>query len=619
MRLRRFEVKNFKAIQNIAVDWDDILVLIGENNCGKSCVLLALSWFLGGGAIKDELLFHKYQTGPDHAIELIGYFDQLTDSDTDQVAVRGRTNQGEWALRKRFWFETGRGTGDEKAGWREQLFSYSTQETFAQWPAADTSWNSFPADYQPLIQQIPNRPGRPNADAREALKRLVREQRPDMVGQAAPEWVANPGGGGNWKSNANSIIPRAIYVRAVHEATDETNAKDASTYGKLINLIVERQLSRRAEVQELQMALQGVMELFRPDEAHPEHQAEEIRALQERITQGLNDVIGGTALIKTQPLDLRSLLLPSTSLVIRDPHLGIETLVTHQGHGLQRTLIMTLLQVLAEVLVDTVEDTAADIRSTVLIIEEPELYMHPQMERRMRDVLYRLASQPGMQVACCTHSPVFLDIADKYRAIVRLVRALDGRVSGHQVVQELFPGQGDRVEKERLQTVARFNPSVNELFFSSHVVLFEETSAIAAFERAAELTHLFVRHPRLRRDVTAINCNGKTSIPAFQRILNAFSIPYRVVHDEDRGNPAEEGRNLQIAAAAANANPAAHVHFLGPIDLESALNYQASDSASKPVAAVRRVEELYEQGLMPHAFVEAMNFVYFGTLVEPQA
>ena len=61
------------------------------------------------------------------------------------------------------------------------------------------------------------------------------------------------------------------------------------------------------------------MELFRPDEAYPERQAEEIRALQERINRGLNEVIGGQAFIKTQPLELRSLLLPSTSLVIKDP------------------------------------------------------------------------------------------------------------------------------------------------------------------------------------------------------------------------------------------------------------------------------------------------------------
>src|SRR5689334_4609426 len=88
MQLKRFEVKNFKGIENIAVDWEDLLVLIGENNAGKSSVLHALSCFLSGGAIKDASLFHKHETGPDHAIELIGHFDQLSPVDLQQVAVR---------------------------------------------------------------------------------------------------------------------------------------------------------------------------------------------------------------------------------------------------------------------------------------------------------------------------------------------------------------------------------------------------------------------------------------------------------------------------------------------------------------------------------------------------
>ena len=53
MRLRHFTVHNFKAIRHLELDWDDLLVLIGENNCGKSCVLSALSIFLSGSAVKD--------------------------------------------------------------------------------------------------------------------------------------------------------------------------------------------------------------------------------------------------------------------------------------------------------------------------------------------------------------------------------------------------------------------------------------------------------------------------------------------------------------------------------------------------------------------------------------
>lgn len=616
MRLKCFEVKNFKGIEHIAVEWDDMVVLIGENNAGKSSLLHALSCFLSGSAIKDTSLFRKHETGPNNAIELIGHFDQLTPVELEQVAVKGRTHNGEWILKKRYWLEQTNAGDEERSGWKEQLFSYNAPDAFANWPSPDTTWASFSADYQPLIQQLPGNPARPNATNREQLRELVRQQRPDLVVQGIPEWVPNPGGGGNWKSNANSIIPRAIYVRAVHEATEETVAKDAATYGKLINLIVERQLSNRPEMLQLQAALDAVLQLFRPDPAHPHRQAVEIRALQDRINQGLNEVIGGHALIKTVPPELQSLVMPNTTLVIRDPLADVETDVGHQGHGLQRTLVMTLLQLLVEAQEQQPEGQAAvHLRPAVLIVEEPELYMHPQMERRMRDVLYRLAAQPTMQVITCTHSPVFLDIADKYKAIARLVKEPNGQIIAHQFTGDLFPGPGQAAVKQRLHAVARFNPTVNELFFANQVVLFEEFSAIVAFERAAELTGIFQRHPRVRRGISLIDCAGKENIPGFQRVLNKFKIAYRVVHDADTGNPAAVATNGKIVNEAAG-NPLTSVFAIQPVDLESLLGYQAP-SKEKPLRAYRRVEELHQQGVLPPPFVEALNMVYFGVANEP--
>lgn len=618
MHLRRFDIRNFKAIEFASLEWDQLLVFIGENNCGKSSILAALACFLSGSGIRDASLFRRHLTDQQHAIELTGYFDHVTEHEAQQQAVRGRMTNGEWVLKKRYWFEQSDGDDPDRGGWKEQLFSFSSLESFTGWPEPDTAWSAFPADYQGLIEQLPSRPVRVSNAAREALKDLVRTHRPDLIGQRPPEWVPNPGGGGNWKSNANSIIPRAIFVRAVHEASDETNAKDASTYGKLINLIVERQLSRRPEMAALRTAIDNVLTLFRPDDEHPERQAQEIRQLQQRINRGLSEVIGGEAFIRTEAPEVQSLLLPSTSLVIKDPLAGIDTEVGHQGHGLQRTLVITLLQLLAEEQVEPPADGNQGVlpRASVLLVEEPELYLHPQMERLMRDVLYRLAAQPGMQVACCTHSPVFLDIAERYRAIVRMSKLPSGDAQCQQVTHDLFPDPGDRGERERLQTVGRFHPTVNELFFAKHIVLFEEFSAIAALERGAALLGLFGRHQRLRREVAFIDCDGKKNITAFQRVLNAFSIPYRVLHDMDTNNAAAFADNARIAALIPP-GPGLLVHPVGPEDLEGMLGYVISKGTSKPFAAVRRVEDLHAQGALPPGFVTAVHMAYFGQAVEP--
>lgn len=615
MRLCRFEIRNFKCIEYACLEWENLLIFIGENNAGKSSVLSAIATFLSGSSIKDVSLFRRHQTDAANAIELVGYFDNLSDEEKGQVAVRGRMNGDRWVLKKRYWFEAG--DDGEAGGWKEQLFSFSSTEQCTGWPDLDTTWAAFPADYQPLINAIPNRGLRPNAASKETLRAAIRQQRPDLIALDAPDWVPNPGGGGNWKSNANSILPRPILVRAVQEASDETNAKDASTYGKLVNLIVERSFSQRPEMVRLQEALDEVLALFRPDEANPGRQAQEVRDLQDQINRSLNEVIGGQALIRTEAPELRTMVLPSTSLVIRDAQAGIETEVGHQGHGLQRILIITLLQLLADAQSQATPGAAPGLRRpTILLIEEPELYLHPQMERLMKDVLHRLAAQAGTQVACCTHSPVFLDISGSYRAIVRIFKTDQGDAAVHQVAQDLFPGPAHRADKLRLQTVARFHPTVNELFFAKSVVLLEESSAIAAFERGADLMGLFQRHGRLRREVTMVDCNGKKNIPSFQRVLNAFNIPYRVLHDADTNNPAAFADNAQIAAMLPAAG--AHlIHQVGPNDLEGLLGYVAQKGSSKPYVAVCTVESLHAQGQLPVGFQEAVCMAYFGQLTEP--
>lgn len=617
MRICKFEIKNFKGIENASFEWDDIVVFIGENNSCKSTALQALQCFLGGTQLKDPSYFRDNLCDLEHAIELTAHFCQLSEIEHQAGAVRGRMTGDKWILKKKFWRES----QENEIVWREQYYSFSSQENFAEWPVNDNAWGNFPEIYQPLIAQLPERGPRPNNQSREQLRELVRQENPMLIVRSEPNWISNPGGGGNWKSNANSIIPRCVYVKAIHDATDEASSKEASSYGKIVSLVIEKRLMQRPEVIDLKDRIATVLRLFNPDPQHPEAQAEEIRDIENRINGRLNEIIAGTVAIKTSNVDVESMLLPSTYLVLKDRPEGVETTPTHQGHGLQRTLVMTLLQILAEIQLEALpapeERRAHGIpaRSIVLAIEEPELYMHPQMERKMRDVLYRLARQPDFQVVCTTHSPVFLNIAQSQKTIIRAVKGADRRVIFSQVTADIFGGPDANAERERVRLIANFHPTINEIFFARRVVLLEEYSAVVSFQKLAELTGLFERHPHLRHDVTLVDCHGKGNIPMFQRVLNYFGIIYTVLHDEDRGNNMEEGTNARIAELLGG--PPRHnlCHVIGPTDLERLLNYNASKD--KPYQAVKRIEELHRTGNLPAGLLTALNWVYFGQAAEP--
>jgi len=147
-------------------------------------------------------------------------------------------------------------------------------------------------------------------------------------------------------------VPRFILVKAVQDAAEEAISKETSAYGRIVSLIVERRIMQRPEILDLKTRIEEVLRLFRPDPGHPERQAEEIRDVEQRINTRLNEVVGGIVSIETLEPDIRPVLLPSTRLVLRDREDGVKTAVGHQGHGLQRTLIMTLLQILAEIQIE---------------------------------------------------------------------------------------------------------------------------------------------------------------------------------------------------------------------------------------------------------------------------
>ncbi|MCC6360817.1 MAG: ATP-dependent endonuclease [Phycisphaerales bacterium] len=614
MKLIRFQVRNYKGIEHAELLWDDILVLIGDNNCGKSSVLQALALFLSGSAVRDELLFRNKCTDESNAIELIGEFTALSEKEKENKAVQGRMDGDKWILKKKFWCEADGEGGEEK--WKEMYYSFSPKESFADWPESTASWNAFNEAYKPLLENIPGGKGtKPNREKLDALREIVKQEKPELVQLSAADWVQNPGGGGNWKSNANSILPKHVWVKAVHEAADSLDSKDKTAYGQLIGLIIEKKLMQRAELAKLKDELQKTLDLIGMDEADPTKQAQEIRDVQNQINQRLDAVISGIVSIHIDPLQIPEVILPSTYLLVRDHKDAIATRAEHQGHGLQRSLIMALLQVLADE--QRQDEQAGDAnqqaRSVILAIDEPELYMHPQMERKMRDALYALASSQRFQVICTTHSPVFLDVGAKHRSIVRIVKDPQRKVTVSQVTEELFNANDPAQEKEQLKVLSNFHPTINEVFLAKRVVLLEEESAEWAIRRAAELTGIFARHPQLRRDVTIIDCGGKGNIPAFQRVLNHFGIAYAVVHDEDRTNPQMAASNATIAGLAQAPN---RVKMVSPECIEQCLGYQPPRK-DKPYQALRFIEQLHAQNQIPAAFTEIVNEVYFGAAVEP--
>ena len=84
MRLASFRIKNFKSIKDTGVcrfsEKDNILVLAGQNEAGKSAVLEALDFFANGPSINFEELHRRREEFPNVTCDFI-----LTDEELENI------------------------------------------------------------------------------------------------------------------------------------------------------------------------------------------------------------------------------------------------------------------------------------------------------------------------------------------------------------------------------------------------------------------------------------------------------------------------------------------------------------------------------------------------------
>lgn len=89
MKLQQFNIKNYKSIKDeIEVYIDDIVVLIGPNNSGKSTILDAYEKFASLGSAKGLTAHDFYNSDISIPIEMCGIFTDITDDDIRTLGER---------------------------------------------------------------------------------------------------------------------------------------------------------------------------------------------------------------------------------------------------------------------------------------------------------------------------------------------------------------------------------------------------------------------------------------------------------------------------------------------------------------------------------------------------
>ena len=462
-RLRKLTIKNFGCIGShpVSVDLNDIVVLVGPNNSGKSTILRAYEVAMSEGSKEAKLTIDDFpnrqvdsENLPVIELETVVFDNAPGDRWID-------ASSGESIVRER-WEWSSPNQNPKRQGFDINLGDWA--QDGVPWGAANVANSRRP---QPLrIETF----AKPETQADQvtslllaALKERLKETPLEVVGED-----------GNPKKSDYAVL--------------------LETFATLQKSVVE---DAKAQIKEAEAHLSSFINaIFRGYKVEFDARPEE------DIEAALNFFKAGA--------ELRM-----------GPETGFLSPVDRQGSGARRALMWAALRYIRENI-----GGGATGRPHLLLLDEPELCLHPNAVRDACRLLYDLPSTGNWQVMVTTHAPAFVDLSRDNTTIVRVDRSINGDIRGTTIFRP-DKVKLDEDEKTELKLLNLCDPHFTEFFFGGHTVIVEGDTEYAAFN------HVRAMFESEFSNVHVVRARGKVTVALLAKIINQFGGNYAVLHDSD--------------------------------------------------------------------------------------
>lgn len=359
------------------------------------------------------------------------------------------------------------------------------------------------------IRRVQETPGQRAADIRFEVLKLE---------GGREEWIPNPAG---IDPAIAALFPDPIFIGAMENAAEDV-AKfgTGTTIGKLLKEIMAPIVERHTPAVARALELVG-----RQLAANSPEKDVTLTDLDTRIQGELGKLFPGVSAKTHVPVPEFSDFMKSATLRIFED--GFEHAdgrdASSFGHGAQRSIQIALIKCLADVKREAGGNAG---RTTLLLIDEPELYLHPQAVEVVRVALSRLAKD-GYQVIVTTHSANMISRADAPNAL--LVRR--GAIEGTRCYPRLKDVVQHAIDGAAHQSEVLFGLSNStKILFSERVVITEgkteRTILPAVFDRVFGLTPS-------EDKLGFVDVGGVNNIIDTMKVLAAMGLPCKAIVDLD--------------------------------------------------------------------------------------
>ncbi len=512
-KLTKLTIRNYRCIGStpVEIDLNEIVVLVGANNVGKSSILKAYELAMSQGSAKANLNLEDFPNNkidPDNLPE-IEIHTRVFDNAPGDKWIEIHDN-GDLIVKEKFtWKDEGKPI---RQGWdvEEQIWS-----TKVPWGAPNVANSRRPEPHKVDAFDSPEKQA-------EEIKKLLM--------QALNERVKN-----------------------YKKLNDEEGAEE-NDYQKLIRQVKDLQKRILEEAQE------------QIDEVNSE-----LTSLISKVFP--NYIIDFDAKAEDN-LDSAINLFKSDSQLLMGPSDGYLSTIDRQGSGARRTLLWTAIKFISENN-QKIKPEGSISRPHLLLIDEPEICLHPNAIREACNLLYHLPETGSWQVMVTTHSPIFIDFSKDNTTIIKVEKTENGEIRGTTVFRP------DRVQlgeddKRNLKLLNLCDPYVAEFFFGGKVVVVEGDTEYTAFN------YIKRQKPELYKNINIIRARGKATIVSLVKILNHFGSDYSVLHDSDRPKITTKNGTMMANPAWGN-NP----------NILNAINAKPASTSNRLLASLPNFEEAY--------------------------
>ncbi len=271
---------------------------------------------------------------------------------------------------------------------------------------------------------------------------------------------------------------------------------------------------------ELEETLDKFSDLLAPGS---DKQAAEIQSFDRDVNEKLKPLFPSVHVELSIPVPTLETFLKAACLKVIDEDDGFERDISRMGAGSQRAIQMALIRYLAEI---KKHHNNHYLSRTLLLIDSPELYLHPQAVELVRVALKNLSNE-GYQVVFATHSAQMVTSEDVSTSL--LIRKNKQRGTFMRKRMEDAVRQVVQDAPSQLQMLFSLSNS-NELLFAEYVLLTEGKTEWrvlpALFERITGQSFALIKCALVRQ-------GGVSNTRKSMQVLTAMDMPVRAIVDLD--------------------------------------------------------------------------------------